>query len=437
MITVKRRRIVADDSALARRIGERLRSARLAAGLTQQQLADGRYTKAYVSALEKGHAKPSMAALSFLSERLGVTPAHFLGGHEARWHRVEADLLLASGRWQEAVDAYEGISGATLDNAFRAEVLRGLAEGLCRLGRGFDAIRPATEAMELFRGLGRQRDAVLAGYWLANALYLAENTAEARSIVRMLLDQIRAGLVVEPDLLMRLLTAASYVETWDGNHGAAVTYLEEARAHHADLDDRRRAAFLSALAIAYFDSGDLEGAIRTGNQSLALYRAAEATQEAALLENNLANAYLVLGNLARATELVAEARREHERLGDDRELAAVLDTEARIQLAHGDVDAALATAAQAMDAARAADNRKALADASVTTARASVHAGRAQAAIEMYEQAAVLFRERGSNARLAEVLGEWADVLASLGEHAAAYRLTREALRGVASPAVV
>ena len=59
-----RRRIVVDDSALADGIGGRIRQARLAAGLTQQQLAAGRYTKAYISALEKGHAKPSMAAAS-------------------------------------------------------------------------------------------------------------------------------------------------------------------------------------------------------------------------------------------------------------------------------------------------------------------------------------------------------------------------------------
>jgi tetratricopeptide (TPR) repeat protein len=435
--TVKRRRTVADDSALALRIGQRIRDARLRAGLTQQQLADDRYTKAYVSALEKGHAKPSMAALNYLSEKLGLAPAHFLGGQEARWHRLEADLLLASGQWQEAVDAYAGLASETVDRSLRAEILRGHAEALCRLGRGMEAIGPATEAMELFRGLKRDRDAALAGYWLANALYLAENTAEARSILRMLLDQARGGLEIEPDVVMRLLTAASYVETWDGNHRAAVTYLEEARAHHADLDDRRRAAFLSALAIAYFDSGDLEGAIRTGNQSLSLYRAVDADQEAALLENNLANAYLALGNLARATELVAEARREHQRLGDDRELAAVLDTEARIQLAHGNIDAAVVLAAQAIEAARAADNRKALSDAAVTMARASVQAGRPQQAIEMYEQAAALLRERGSDARLAEVLGEWADVLAKLGDFETAYQLTRDALGGARSAAVV
>ena len=39
------------DRELAHRIGQRIREARHRAGLTQQQLAGDRYTKAYVSAL--------------------------------------------------------------------------------------------------------------------------------------------------------------------------------------------------------------------------------------------------------------------------------------------------------------------------------------------------------------------------------------------------
>ena len=61
-----RRRVVVDQRALAQAIGTRIRAARLAAQLTQQELAGDRYTKAYISALELGHAKPSMAALDYL-----------------------------------------------------------------------------------------------------------------------------------------------------------------------------------------------------------------------------------------------------------------------------------------------------------------------------------------------------------------------------------
>jgi tetratricopeptide (TPR) repeat protein len=290
------------------------------------------------------------------------------------------------------------------------------------------AIRPATEALELFQALGRQTDVILAGYWLANAHYLAENVAEARSVLRMVLDQVRAGTHIDPDLQVRLLTGASYIETWDGNHEAAVAYLEEARGITSDMDDRRRAAFLSALSMAYYDTGDLEGAIRAGNQSLALFRAADAKHEAALLENNLANAYLALGNLTRASELIKEAHREHDRSGNDRQLAAVLDTEARIRLARGDFPKALSLAQQALTAAEATGNQKAVTDARSTSARIAAQAGELDTAIALYEEVAGALRESGPRSRLAEVLGEWAELLAAGGDHQRAYELTREAL---------
>jgi ribosome-binding protein aMBF1 (putative translation factor) len=49
--STRRPRPVTDDTALADRLGSRLKQARLKAGMTQQQLAGERYTKAYVSAL--------------------------------------------------------------------------------------------------------------------------------------------------------------------------------------------------------------------------------------------------------------------------------------------------------------------------------------------------------------------------------------------------
>src|SRR3954447_9793598 len=146
----KRRRIVVDDSALAARIGERIRIARRQAGLTQQQLAEGRYTKAYISALEKGHAKPSMAALNFISQRLGMPASRFLADANGTWDRLSADLALASGDTGEAADAYRALVARTTERGARAELLLGLAEALAELERGDLAAAPAAEALDIF-----------------------------------------------------------------------------------------------------------------------------------------------------------------------------------------------------------------------------------------------------------------------------------------------
>ncbi len=428
MKTLTRHRIVVDDSALAARIGGRLLEARKRAGLTQQKLAEGRYTKAYVSALEKGHAKPSMAALNFFSQRLGLPPSHFIGDSTARWDRLDADILLASGRWQAALDAFDVVLVQPLDRALRAEALRGRAEALCRLDRGAEAIAAATESLEIFRALDRHRDAALVTYWLAYGQHLVENTAEAAALLGGLLAELRAREAMDPDLRVRVLIALSSLEAAEDQHRSALGYLEEARALAADLDDWRRAAFLSQLAYNYTDTGDVEAAIRTGVESLGLFRAADAEREAAVLENNLALAYLHLGNVERATGLASHARSRHTEDGDRHALAHVVDTEAQIALAAGDTAAALRLSEESLGHAQASENRRATVSSLLTRARAHVAAGDPGAAASTYSRAADEIREHGPRSRLKEALGEWAEVLANQGRHDMAYALTREAL---------
>ena len=429
-MSITRRRIVVDDTALAGRIGDRIRVARHAAGLTQQQVAQGRYTKAYISALEKGHAKPSMAALNFISGRLGLPASHFLSDDRASWSRVEADLLLASGRWDEACQAYEELAAQATERGARAEALRGRAEALCRLEQGYAAIAPATEAMELFASAGRRRDRMLAGYWLANAQHLAGNAVEARSLLAGLLEDARqARPGTDPDQRVRVLMALASVASVLDDHRASLAYLEEARILSADLDDWRRAAFLSMVAYSDAEVGDTEGAIRAGIESLALFRGAEAQRESAVLENNLALAYLRIGNLARASELAAEAHERHQLDGDRRSLAHVLDTQAQIAIARGDFGDAEARAAEAIVHAVASGNTRAQASALLTVARAQAADGRSDDALVSYSLAVDALRAHGPAPRLQLALSEWADLLAQLGRHEEAYLLTREALR--------
>jgi transcriptional regulator with XRE-family HTH domain len=238
------------DAALARQIGGRLREARQRAGLTQQQLAGERYTKAYISALETGIARPSMVALNYLSERLGLAPSHFLDEPTPAWTRLEVDMQLASGDWAAAASGYERLLDNVLDDQARAEVLRGRAEALVRLDRGREAVAAAAEAARIFAGLGRVPDEALARYWMAYGLYLSDAEADARSLLNGLLERVRAGLKVEPEFEMRLLMALAAVESRTGNYTESLANLEAARGMADDLDDRRRAMFLYNLAIS-------------------------------------------------------------------------------------------------------------------------------------------------------------------------------------------
>ncbi len=416
------------DRELARRIGQRIREARLRAGFTQQQLAGDRYTKAYVSALETGIARPSMVALAFLSERLSLPASHFIDEANPAWTRLEVDMRLAAGEWQAAADGYRTLLQDATDALNRADLLRGLAEASARLDRGKDAIAAASEAARLYGEADRPADAALARYWLAYGLYQSDNEPDARSLLLALLEQVRGGLAVEVDFEMRLLTSLAAVESHTGQPSRALAYLEEARGLAADLDDRRRAAFLFNLAVGYREVGDFEAAIRAGTQCMALYRAAGAIFESARIENDLALAYLATGQVDRARELAADARRQIEATGDERWLAAVIDTEAQVALAAGDVDAALRLVAVARATAERGGNEYVGLVAMITEARALRQAGRPDEAEERFRDAARSARESRVPTRLREVLREWADLRADRGDHRGAYELSSEAL---------
>lgn len=421
--------LVVDNSHVARRVGERIRHARLRASLTQAQVAKGRYTAAYISALERGLAKPSMAALTFLSERLGVPVPDLVAEDRPAAGRLEADLLMASDKVQEALDRYDALlETAGDDRRQRAELLRGRAEGLCRQGRGHDAIRPAAESAELFDGLGAAADGASARYWLATAHHRADNAAEARGILQELLATERRGLAVAPDFGFRVLASLGHVEATDGQPERGLAYMEDARALLADASLRQRAAFLSALALQHRRSGDLERSISVGHESLGLFRAADAETDEARLEVDIGLTYLELDKPEPAGEHLARARELADRHDDPALRAEVAVAEARHAFARGDDATARERSDVALTAAREGGAHLSAVGAHLTLARVAHRAGDRGEAESRFGQAAGLLRERRSRSMLRDVLAEWADVRSGWGDPEGANALYSEAL---------
>ena len=423
-----RRSHVEADRPLARQIGTRLRRARLLASLTQAQLAEGRYTKAYVSALENGLVKPSMAALNFFAGRLAIPVERLLSDREQAWTRLEADLYLASGDWVRATDAFSSLLEANPPDHVRAELLLGLAEGFSRLGNGIEAVRAASEAGVLLSAQGRLREAAWATYWEASGLYEMERSDQADGLLAHLLDEIGAGLRVEPDLPVRILIALAMVAAQDDEPERSLAYLEQARSKVAELDDQRRALFLFSLALSYRELGDYEAAIAMGTQSLATFRAAEADREAASIENELALVYLALGNVDRANTFASQARAYFDDKHDQWWLAHVIETQGQIELAAGSVDAAVRLSSESLRIAEECGNRKAALSALILLARAQRASADLQAASNTLERAETLATEFGRRGQLQTVLAEWSDVMAESGDLAGALALSRRAV---------
>jgi len=343
--------------------------------------------------------------------------------------RLDADLLLASGRWQEALDRYDSLLAAGQDDPRRhAELLRGRAEALTRLHRGRDAIPPASEAAEMFDEQGSPADAAWARYWQSGAHVLEDEPGKARAILLQLLTADRAGLEVAPDFRFRLLVVLGTTEAWDGQPERALTYMEEARSLVGSVSLRQEAAFLAGLALQYRHVGDLEGSVRVGQESLDRYRITDAVHEELAVENNIAITFIELGNIERAAEHLGRARDLADRYGDLRIRSEVTEAEARLALARGDVAGTHERAAAALAAAEAGGSYLAAVGAHRTLARLAMSRADRPEAEARFGAAATLLREHRARSLLRGLLAEWADMRSNAGDAAGASALYAEAL---------
>ncbi|TML24117.1 MAG: helix-turn-helix transcriptional regulator [Actinobacteria bacterium] len=143
---------------LGKQLGERLRALRIAAGLTQTDVAGGRFSKEYISQIERGKTRPTEATVTWLADRLNVDPS-FLSVGVTTEERTKAEALLTRGEalsegheYLEAIEAFRsarksvaGTEAPTLE----VRLLSGEAWALQQHGEVRDALVLLEHAREL------------------------------------------------------------------------------------------------------------------------------------------------------------------------------------------------------------------------------------------------------------------------------------------------
>src|SRR6188768_3097093 len=112
-LTAATHRPTAAAASPGARLGDRLRLLRVAAGLTQTELAGDRFSKEYVSQIERGKTRPTPETVEWLASRLDVDPAFLLSGvstdERARVEALlsQAEALTQSHNYKDAIAAYD------------------------------------------------------------------------------------------------------------------------------------------------------------------------------------------------------------------------------------------------------------------------------------------------------------------------------------------
>jgi tetratricopeptide (TPR) repeat protein len=139
-------------------LGERLKTLRAEAGLTQTDLAGDRFSKEYVSQIERGKSRPTDETLVWLADRLGVDPLFLQTGVSSDERgRVEATLsrgeaMIEASQFPDAVEQYERARALVSDEMVPELELRALrGEAWARMHDG--QLQPALGLLTRARAL--------------------------------------------------------------------------------------------------------------------------------------------------------------------------------------------------------------------------------------------------------------------------------------------
>lgn len=367
-----------DDAAAA---GRRLKEARLAAGLSQRQLAFPGCSAAYISRLEAGQRVPSLQLLRKIAAKLGADE-EFLATGVARERPqpaelVEADVALRLGDADTARDLYERALKTSTDPRTRAEALGGLGRLALNQGDPGRAVESIEEAIRLAPAMSASVALVLTlgqayaeqgelesaiGVFERGAAAAAETgdaLAQTRCEIGLANAHIDSGNFGRADELLggalartaetadpaqraRLYWSQSRLHTLKGNQDAAARYARKAlELLELGEDVYNTARAHQLLAFIAVERGNGEEALDYVSRGLALLRDDAGPLETAQFRIEEARALVLLG---RAEEAAATAMTIPSLLAD-----AEPDDAGRAYIVLGDVYHQLGDSARARE----------------------------------------------------------------------------------------
>ena len=411
-------------------IGQRLREARLAKGLTQEQLAKGLATKGFISQVERDRSVPSLPKLRLMAERLGVPLGYFTGDTSAlelTYLHKSAELAVKAEEPDRALTLVdEALALVTTANE-RADLLRIKGTAFDALGRLSDALLAHQTAAAL---VPPDDPELIAAIYAEIATVLQQQeqfNAAIEANLRALnaLDRCRHA---DPALRSRALHNLGRSNYSLGQLKPAHDYFGQALDAALDAESIRRAAIAHmSLSVSARAVGELDRAIDHCRRALELHNRMGQPRVANRVLNNLGDVYYAQGKKAEARAIQQRCLDRARELKDDLEIGIAGGELARYVLEGGDARQALALARESQAASDRSGDHLHQAYAAAIEARAAEQLGHPIVADRTFKAAIAMLLERQAGAKLAEVCTLYADILRSRGQSERAFALMRVA----------
>jgi tetratricopeptide (TPR) repeat protein len=421
------------------RLGERLRQLRVAAGMTQTGLAGDRFSKEYVSQIERGKTRPTPETIEWLAVRLGVDAGFLANGVSADERgRVDASLaraaaLVEARQNDDALAEFERIKPAVLATGLPELEVRALSgEATVRMRRA--EIREAIALLERARALTEgasfsdvERADVL--FLLGAARFKLNSVQSAIGLFDEALKIAERSEIPSDYLRSNILAWRSRCYRRRRDFEAAREDVERALELAEGLSDRRAAAevYFQASIVA-----DREGrwvlARSYAERARAAYEEIADRNNLGRLLNNLGGINFLLGHQDEALALLKDAVRIALEVGNDGEAAHAVNGIAQVHLRTGDV-------VRAEDQARYAlrllgdrvDEMHEIGNAQLVLGRALLAQDRLDEAEEAFEAGEAAYDQMSSVSHRADAWLAQGDLAAKRGDDRTAAKLYRRA----------
>jgi tetratricopeptide (TPR) repeat protein len=405
-------------------VGKRLKEARLAAGMSQRELAFPGCTAVYICRIERGDRVPSLQVLRELARRVGVDE-EFLATGEARVEEVdsllEADVALRLDQLELAEHLYTRALEETSDSTRRARALAGLGEIDLHAGRLEDAVDRLEESRRLLGGAIAEHPGIVDS--LARAYGIRSEFDEAIGLLEQALAGARARPDEQAEARFSILLANALIDS--GNLSSARELLGHVVARAAEaMDPILQARLYWSQSRLHSAESNAEAAARYARMALATIELTENAAYAARAHQLLAHVELQRGNPDEALELVERGQALAVRAGgaEVEGYFEIVKAEALAQLGR-DEDAV----ACALGLAGRVDGRPELAGRAYAVAAGVVAKDDPARALELYERAAELMVER-DHADVRAIYSKMADLLEEQGRKDEALALLKKAV---------
>ncbi len=426
------------------RLGERVRALRASAGLTQSDLAAGRFSKEYISQIELGKTRPTADTVEWLAARLGVDAtflAHGVSSDERS--RVEARLVRAEAlterrEYAAAVEEYTRALpavAATGPGELQVRALSGEAWARIKLGE----VREGMRLLEQARAYAEDPaisdlDRAEVVFRLGVARYLIASLATAIALFDDALALAERSPLSSDPLRVRILAWRSRCYRRQRDYEAAREDVERALELAQSMDDPASVgeAYFQASLIAERD-GHWVLARTYAERAKAQYEALSDRVSVGRLLNNLGGIEFLLGKPEAAVARMREAFAIALEYGDDDEVATVVSSLAQVALRTGDSAGAEANARHALRLLGAREDRTdEIGSARLVLGRALLEQGRleeAEAALAEAEDTLSQLSSGSHRAAAWMAQGELAERRGDDRDAAALYRRAAEALQ--------